>query len=521
MEDILASIRRIISDEDKDGSERLTQSHDNSPAQDTRRSYHSPQAVDPQSVTQKNSSSQSQSLYDGASPYGNTTGGTMQGGVPESPSEDDVLDLTDELILDEQANPYSNDSAVNTATVAAIPPQGKNSSRYSSVAPASRQDTGLQSAPGEKASDLSMASVASQWTRRELSQSQKNQSSFSSRSESFSRSSAGQEAQTPGRTGGSSNPSPAPASKPWIDDVQMPVPDQGPVSLVGSGSEPRTWSQRTFQAQPSRSAPQKSAIPPSPDKAAVDRSPKFSNSPFSSHKAPAAKQPVKNETADAVAAFAHNLAKSAVDGLNDKELAEAEQIDFRQLDDSRRATVTESFANAIEAAQLRTPIATKKDSVQSSILEDVLKHEFPGGSDVDESRDSDGLWPPMSAPDDMEPRPFTAPRTSQPIKKPVPASKFSGSASHLQRSAPPSTRDQLPVVDERAPPVAQAQLVTRAAATTVTEPAGRTLEDSVREMLRPLLVQWLNDNMPRIIENAIREELAERSLVPPRDPSKA
>ena len=44
--------------------------------------------------------------------------------------------------------------------------------------------------------------------------------------------------------------------------------------------------------------------------------------------------------------------------------------------------------------------------------------------------------------------------------------------------------------------------------------ASRTLEDAVREMLRPLLVQWLNDNMPRILENAIREEIAMRGLLP-------
>jgi hypothetical protein len=45
----------------------------------------------------------------------------------------------------------------------------------------------------------------------------------------------------------------------------------------------------------------------------------------------------------------------------------------------------------------------------------------------------------------------------------------------------------------------------------------RTLEDAVREMLRPLLVQWLNENMPRILESAIREEIAARGLLPGSD----
>lgn len=37
----------------------------------------------------------------------------------------------------------------------------------------------------------------------------------------------------------------------------------------------------------------------------------------------------------------------------------------------------------------------------------------------------------------------------------------------------------------------------------------RTLEDTVAELLRPMLRQWLSDNMPRIVEKALRIELAQ------------
>ena len=37
----------------------------------------------------------------------------------------------------------------------------------------------------------------------------------------------------------------------------------------------------------------------------------------------------------------------------------------------------------------------------------------------------------------------------------------------------------------------------------------RTLEDTVAELLRPMLRQWLDQNMPRIVEKALRVELAE------------
>jgi hypothetical protein len=49
----------------------------------------------------------------------------------------------------------------------------------------------------------------------------------------------------------------------------------------------------------------------------------------------------------------------------------------------------------------------------------------------------------------------------------------------------------------------------------------RTLEDTVREMLRPLLVQWLNENMPRIMNEALRDELAAAGLMPRIDDKRA
>lgn len=37
--------------------------------------------------------------------------------------------------------------------------------------------------------------------------------------------------------------------------------------------------------------------------------------------------------------------------------------------------------------------------------------------------------------------------------------------------------------------------------------AGRTLEDVVRELLRPLLKAWLDENLPRIVEGKVAEEV--------------
>jgi uncharacterized protein len=38
-------------------------------------------------------------------------------------------------------------------------------------------------------------------------------------------------------------------------------------------------------------------------------------------------------------------------------------------------------------------------------------------------------------------------------------------------------------------------------------PAGHTLEDVVRELLRPLLKTWLDENLPRIVEAKVAEEV--------------
>ena len=46
-----------------------------------------------------------------------------------------------------------------------------------------------------------------------------------------------------------------------------------------------------------------------------------------------------------------------------------------------------------------------------------------------------------------------------------------------------------------------------ALAQTVLVQNARTLEDLVREMLRPMLKVWLDDNLPGIVERSVRAEI--------------
>jgi cell pole-organizing protein PopZ len=40
----------------------------------------------------------------------------------------------------------------------------------------------------------------------------------------------------------------------------------------------------------------------------------------------------------------------------------------------------------------------------------------------------------------------------------------------------------------------------------------RPMEDAVADLLRPLLKTWLAENMPKIVERALRREMSERLL---------
>jgi uncharacterized protein len=39
------------------------------------------------------------------------------------------------------------------------------------------------------------------------------------------------------------------------------------------------------------------------------------------------------------------------------------------------------------------------------------------------------------------------------------------------------------------------------------EDGGRSIDDLARELLHPMLKQWLDENLPRIVEQLVREEI--------------
>jgi len=81
---------------------------------------------------------------------------------------------------------------------------------------------------------------------------------------------------------------------------------------------------------------------------------------------------------------------------------------------------------------------------------------------------------------------------------------FSAPAEEAAAPPPPARVETL--VSERAATAAASSFGALSAA--ITMPKGdRTLEDVVRELLRPLLQQWLDENLPNIVQQAVEAEV--------------
>ncbi|MGB9028278.1 MAG: DUF2497 domain-containing protein, partial [Rhodomicrobium sp.] len=267
-----------------------------------------------------------------------------------------------------------------------------------------------------------------------------------------------------------------PQARNWAGDIQMPVPDQGPVSLFSTqtGKEPQTGEGEN-----------------SGDRA------------FG-----VAEDPGQNSGAEsaAVAVLAQRLARSAIGVLEASELESANQVDFEHLDAESRAEVTEKFADIMER--------------ESAALAAPMQSNSPGSVPA-QVRKAGQPEPPVSHTPVLARETRAIPEARLPKQEKKAEAAEPERYAQPQRLAPPESPMQVearpaPANQPAFQPLAQAQFV-GPAQVPLSAQTGRTLEDAVREMLRPLLVQWLNENMPRILENAIREEIAVRGLLPTSD----
>ncbi|MGO9460120.1 MAG: DUF2497 domain-containing protein [Rhodomicrobium sp.] len=447
MEELLASIRLIISDADS-----------------------------------KKGPPQNEALYSRASPGRTVT----TAGASDVAAGDDVFDLTDELVFPEQriarlASPpierrgqarieehpglegYNAYGRAAPATTNALPAPASGSAvqRRAETAQAPQRDEPQHAQP---------PAYRPVWSRRELP------------SPAASQTLAPKPRQDPVAA--------RPQPRNWAADIQIPVPDRGPVSLIS-----------TAPAKPAAGIP-----------AAEDNG---SGTETAGHepRAPSGNLNGKEEAA-AVAALAERLARSAMGAMEANELETAQQVDFQHLDADSKAEVSEKFADAIEregAARGTHPLP--------GLLDEVFRHDFIR-EDIDESQASEEavfvVFEETSEPETLTQNEQPAAQDFEAAAAARPDYLAEPVQSRTALHPPAPVAPQLPAGPQAATPaqpLAQAQYMGPAQPAIPTQ-ASRTLEDAVREMLRPLLVQWLNDNMPRILENAIREEIAMRGLLP-------
>jgi cell pole-organizing protein PopZ len=378
-------------------------------------------------------------------------GGTPgQTGPQAAPAGDDVFDLTDELVFPEDE--------------AAPPPAPRIQETASAARP--ELDAPRIAVPGEEFPPISRPPAAPdrQANSRQARQESRTQATSPGSRPMWSRRempSAVSHYQTPSARQRPEAAAAKPQAANWAEDVQMPVPDQGPVPLFGAGAE-----------GPHRQEPE----------GGIERE--------------------SNDEAAAVAALAQKLARSAIGALGSKELKNAQGVDFQHLDAASKADVSEKLADAIERET-----ALQGNPQLPSLLDEVLRHDFirQGQAYEPDNAAAEGKLdaaPAMASDGEARQR-----KDSINVQHSAPAAQAAPSLT--EGAAAPSAATVPAALQSRA----QAQFI-GSAQTPALGQAGHSLEIAVREMLRPLLVQWLNENMPRILENAIREEIAVRGVFP-------
>lgn len=76
--------------------------------------------------------------------------------------------------------------------------------------------------------------------------------------------------------------------------------------------------------------------------------------------------------------------------------------------------------------------------------------------------------------------------------------------------APPQVDLGPPLLNESAAGVSRSafEQLSTVAATVPAQPQANPLEDMIREMLRPMLKQWLDDHLPRLVDEHVKREIS-------------
>jgi cell pole-organizing protein PopZ len=180
-------------------------------------------------------------------------------------------------------------------------------------------------------------------------------------------------------------------------------------------------------------------------------------------------------------------------------------------DDER--SVVEALSHAFAASPAAEPSIKEPAEVSPPVTQEIARREANLAVDVADAKtvavatDAGSVAKPiMASPNMPEPRPPVAV-----VDEAKPVSPLDALA--LGLAAATLTRSPTPVVVEV--PLTGAAGASEAPASARPPAPVRTLEDAVADMVRPMLQQWITDNMPRIVEKALRGEVAKLDAVKP------
>jgi cell pole-organizing protein PopZ len=185
-------------------------------------------------------------------------------------------------------------------------------------------------------------------------------------------------------------------------------------------------------------------------------------------------------------------------------------------------------------ASIRRIIADEDNDKTAKPPEPAVSMPPPAAAAVDSQSETDAMLADIEAPEPGAPKAEPKPEPAKPDAELPPAAVLDLSETNVasEREPAPNFRtieaDSDVVFAEQAPeprppavpqaPEPERMLISNATAQavdsafntlahTVLGQNARTLEDLVKEMLRPLLKSWLDDNLPSLVERIVRTEI--------------
>ena len=163
--------------------------------------------------------------------------------------------------------------------------------------------------------------------------------------------------------------------------------------------------------------------------------------------------------------------------------ADMSEDDLDKLFADTSGTVEEDFSLGIDDAPMPAMEEDEEDVLRLSADQAIEKDLAAAAHIVDPPTDIDFMEPEP----EPEPEPAPAPRQAAP-------------------AAPPPVLDTEPVLLSPTADQAVSNAFQNLAHTILSNNA-RTLEDLVKEMLRPMLKSWLDDNLPPLVERLVKAEI--------------